>query len=59
MAQQFFMYRRFGLVGSKATVEDVPAVLPSSNGKSSAARQTSAAAKNGSTSGRSKRRAKR
>jgi YidC/Oxa1 family membrane protein insertase len=59
MAQQFFMYRRFGLVGAKPAVEAVPAVVVPSNGKSSAARQTTTAAKNGSTSERSKRRAKR
>jgi len=61
MAQQAFMYRKFGLIGGPK-----PEPLPASatkvlvaNGKSGAARQTPPAAKNGSTSGRSSRRSKR
>ncbi len=57
MAQQFFMYRKFGLIGGPATAALEPVVA--TNGKSSSARQTPVAAKNGSTSGRSSRRAKR
>ena len=61
MAQQFFMYRKFGLIGGPkpalATAAAVPALA--ANGKSGAIRQTPAAAKTGSTSGRSRRRSKR
>ncbi len=62
MAQQFIMYRKFGLVGGPrpalygGTPQPAPAIT---NGKSGAARQTPPAAKNGSTSGRSSRRSKR
>ena len=60
MAQQYFMYRKFGLIGARkpaTALEPISAVA--ANGKSSAARQTPPAAKNGSTSGRSRRRSKR
>ncbi len=59
MAQQLFMYRKYGLIGGPKPVaaELVPAAA-AGNGKTSA-RQTPAAAKNGSTSGRSSRRSKR
>jgi YidC/Oxa1 family membrane protein insertase len=61
MAQQFIMYRKFGLIGGPkpalASAVAVPALA--GNGKSGAARQTPPAAKNGSTSGRSRRRSKR
>jgi len=62
MAQQLFMYRKFGLVGGPkvplVAADPVPA-LPA-GGKSGAARQTPTAAKNnGSTSGRGQRRSKR
>jgi YidC/Oxa1 family membrane protein insertase len=61
MAQQFFMYRKFGLIGGPkpalAEVTATPALA--TNGKSGAVRQTPPAAKNGSTSGRSRRRSKR
>jgi YidC/Oxa1 family membrane protein insertase len=65
MAQQFFMYRKFGLVGGPRPAlyggspkpDGVAAIT--TNGKSSSARQTPPAAKNGSTSGRSSRRSKR
>ncbi len=61
MAQQYFMYRKFGLVGGPkpAAAEIVSAPALATNGKSGAVRQTPAAAKNGSTSGRSRRRTKR
>ncbi len=61
MAQQFFMYRKFGLIGGPKPELVVAAPVPAlaTNGKSSAARQTPPAAKNGSTSGRSSRRSKR
>ena len=61
MAQQAFMYRKFGLIGGPKPVLATAAVVPAiaTNGKSSAARQTPPAAKNGSTSGRSSRRSKR
>ncbi len=61
MAQQAFMYRKFGLIGGPkpalATAAPVPALV--TNGKSGSTRQTPPAAKNGSTSGRSSRRSKR
>ncbi len=62
MAQQFIMYRKFGLVGGPrpALYGGTPQAAPAiTNGKSGAARQTPPAAKNGSTSGRSSRRSKR
>jgi YidC/Oxa1 family membrane protein insertase len=61
MAQQAFMYRKFGLIGGPKP-EPLPAPAAKAlvaNGKSGAARQTPPAAKNGSTSGRSSRRSKR
>jgi YidC/Oxa1 family membrane protein insertase len=61
MAQQAFMYRKFGLIGGPkpalAAASPAPALV--TNGKSGSARQTPPAAKNGSTSGRSSRRSKR
>jgi YidC/Oxa1 family membrane protein insertase len=64
MAQQYIMYRKFGLVGGPRPAlyggTPAPVAAPAlTNGKSSAARQTPPAAKNGSTSGRSSRRSKR
>jgi YidC/Oxa1 family membrane protein insertase len=61
MAQQYFMYRKFGLVGGPKTgvPELVATPALATNGKSGAVRQTPPAAKNGSTSGRSRRRTKR
>ncbi len=63
MAQQAFMYRKFGLIGGPkpALAADGPAPAKAlvTNGKSGSARQTPPAAKNGSTSGRSSRRSKR
>jgi YidC/Oxa1 family membrane protein insertase len=60
LAQQLWMYRKYGLLGGKATapvaVED--AAPETKGGKNGAARQN-AASKNGSTSGRSQRRSKR
>ncbi len=58
MAQQLFMYRKYGLIGGPKPALAELAPAPAGNGKSSA-RQTPAAAKNGSTSGRSSRRNKR
>jgi YidC/Oxa1 family membrane protein insertase len=59
MAQQFYMYRKYGLIGGPkpAVAEAVPATALA-GGKSSA-RSTPAGAKNGSTSGRGQRRTKR
>ena len=58
MAQQFFMYRRYGLIGpKKAVLEPVEAVAVT-NGKTSN-RQAFTGGKNGSTSGRASRRSKR
>jgi YidC/Oxa1 family membrane protein insertase len=62
MAQQWWMYRRYGLWGPKPVAVEVPAeaapeALP--GGKNGAARKTTPASKNGSTSGRSQRRSKR
>jgi YidC/Oxa1 family membrane protein insertase len=62
MAQQWWMYRRYGLWGPKAqpaevAVDAAPEALP--GGKNGAARKTTPASKNGSTSGRSQRRSKR
>jgi YidC/Oxa1 family membrane protein insertase len=61
MAQQFIMYRKFGLIGGPKPALATPVPVPAlaTNGNSSAARQTPPAAKNGSTSGRSRRRSKR
>ncbi len=61
MAQQAFMYRKFGLIGGPkpALATAAPAPARVTNGKSGSARQTPPAAKNGSTSGRSSRRSKR
>jgi YidC/Oxa1 family membrane protein insertase len=58
MAQQFYMYRRYGLIGpKKVAVETVEAPVLS-NGKTSA-RAAITGGKNGSTSGRASRRSKR
>jgi YidC/Oxa1 family membrane protein insertase len=61
MAQQAFMYRKFGLIGGPKPAVAIAAPAPAlaTNGKSGSARQTPPAAKNGSTSGRSSRRSKR
>ena len=55
MAQQYFMFRKYGLVGARKPVaaEPVPA-LPVQNGKTSK-REALPGAKTGSTSGRSRR----
>ncbi|HEY5348890.1 MAG TPA: YidC/Oxa1 family membrane protein insertase [Candidatus Lustribacter sp.] len=59
MGQQFYMYRRYGLIGGKKTVAAEPVVAtPVGNGKSSA-RPAITGGKNGSTSGRASRRSKR
>jgi YidC/Oxa1 family membrane protein insertase len=62
MAQQLWMYRRYGLWGAKpaaavAALEAAPEALP--GGNNGAARKTTPASKNGSTSGRAQRRSKR
>jgi YidC/Oxa1 family membrane protein insertase len=58
MAQQFYMYRRYGLIGPKKVVaEAVEAPVPV-NGKTSN-RPAITGGKNGSTSGRASRRSKR
>ncbi len=59
MAQQFFMYRRYGLIGpKKAAVEAVAAATASPTAKPRTA-QAITGGKNGSTSGRASRRSKR
>ena len=58
MAQQFYMYRRYGLIGGKKTVEEPVVATPVANGKSSN-RAAITGGKNGSTSGRASRRSKR
>jgi YidC/Oxa1 family membrane protein insertase len=58
MAQQFFMYRKYGLIGPKKVVEEPVPALAGGNGKSSA-RAAITGGKNGSTSGRASRRSKR
>jgi YidC/Oxa1 family membrane protein insertase len=59
MAQQFYMYRRYGLIGGKKTVAIEPAAAAiAGNGKSST-RAAITGGKNGSTSGRASRRSKR
>ena len=62
MAQQGWMYRRYGLWGARtqpaeAAADGAPEALP--GGKNGAARKTTPASKNGSSSGRSQRRSKR
>jgi YidC/Oxa1 family membrane protein insertase len=56
MAQQFFMYRKYGLIGGPKPppLEPVPAVALT-NGKTSAREALPGGKKNGSTSGRSRR----
>lgn len=58
MAQQFYMYRRYGLIGVKKAVPEPVEALPASGGKTSQ-RQALTGGKNGSTSGRASRRSKR
>jgi YidC/Oxa1 family membrane protein insertase len=58
MAQQLFMYRKYGLIGGPKTAVEPAAAAALAGGKSSA-RQTQPAAKGGSTSGRAQRRSKR
>jgi YidC/Oxa1 family membrane protein insertase len=58
MAQQFFMYRKYGLIGPKKVVAEPVVAVPAGNGKSSA-RPAVTGGKNGSTSGRASRRSKR
>ena len=58
MAQQFFMYRKYGLIGPKKVVEEPVPALAAGTGKSSA-RAAITGGKNGSTSGRASRRSKR
>jgi YidC/Oxa1 family membrane protein insertase len=58
MAQQFFMYRRYGLIGPKKAVAEPVEAAPAVNGKTSN-RQAITGGKNGSTSGRASRRSKR
>jgi YidC/Oxa1 family membrane protein insertase len=59
MAQQFFMYRKYGLIGGpKAIAAEPVAATAVGNGKSST-RAAITGAKNGSTSGRASRRSKR
>jgi len=62
MAQQLWMYRRYGLWGAKpaaaaVALEAAPEALTGGNNGSS--RKTTPASKNGSTSGRAARRSKR
>ena len=56
MAQQFFMYRKYGLIGPKKVAEEP--VLAVAAAKTSG-RQAITGGKNGSTSGRASRRSKR
>ena len=59
MAQQFYMYRRYGLIGPKKVVlEPVAKRRAVASGKSSN-RPAITGGKNGSTSGRASRRSKR
>ena len=58
MAQQFYMYRRYGLIGPKKAAVETLEVAPLANGKTSN-RQAITGGKNGSTSGRASRRSKR
>jgi len=57
MAQQFYMYRRVGLIGAKKAVEVVEP--PPLAGNKTSNRAAIAGGKNGSTSGRASRRSKR
>jgi len=62
MAQQLWMYRRYGLWGAKPAAASLalePAADALPGGKNGEARKTTPASKNGSTSGRSQRRSKR
>jgi len=58
MAQQFYMYRRYGLIGPKKVALEPVVEAPAISSKSSA-RPAIAGGKNGSTSGRASRRSKR
>jgi YidC/Oxa1 family membrane protein insertase len=58
MAQQFYMYRRYGLIGPKKVAVETVETAPITNGKTSN-RQAITGGKNGSTSGRASRRSKR
>jgi membrane protein insertase Oxa1/YidC/SpoIIIJ len=58
MGQQFFMYRKYGLIGAKKVLAEPVVAIPAGNGKSSA-RPAITGGKNGSTSGRASRRSKR
>jgi hypothetical protein len=58
MAQQFYMYRRYGLIGPKKVAVETIEAAPLPNGKTSN-RQAITGGKNGSTSGRASRRSKR
>jgi YidC/Oxa1 family membrane protein insertase len=57
MAQQFFMYRKYGLIGRKPVVPEPVLEVPVANKTSN--RQAITGGKNGSTSGRASRRSKR
>jgi membrane protein insertase Oxa1/YidC/SpoIIIJ len=58
MTQQFYMYRRYGLIGGKKAIAEPVVATPVANGKSSN-RPAITGGKNGSTSGRASRRSKR
>lgn len=58
MAQQFYMYRRYGLIGGKKTVPE-PVEAVAVGGAKTSNRQAITGGKNGSTSGRASRRSKR
>jgi len=58
MAQQFYMYRRYGLIGPKKVALE-PAEPPAVSGGKTSNRPALAGGKNGSTSGRASRRSKR
>jgi YidC/Oxa1 family membrane protein insertase len=57
MAQQFYMYRKYGLIGGPKV--PAPQSLPAPADEQTSSRSASALAKNGSTSGRARRRSKR
>jgi YidC/Oxa1 family membrane protein insertase len=64
MAQQLWMYRRYGLWGAKTATAAAALAIEAApdaaaGGKNGTARKTTPASKNGSTSGRAQRRSKR
>ena len=58
MAQQFYMYRRYGLIGPKKALPE-PVEAAAVGGGNTSKRQAITGGKNGSTSGRASRRSKR